>query len=66
MPQIIKTIALMMAAVRTSETSNNFQDNARRKISEDSRFHAHHFVNLKSQRERIFQLFCTDNCYTVQ
>jgi hypothetical protein len=53
MPQIIRAIPLMMATVSTSETPNNFQDNTRRKISEDSRFHARHFVNLKSQRENL-------------
>jgi hypothetical protein len=39
---IIRTIALMMEAVHTSETSVNFNVTTRRYIPEDSKLHHHH------------------------
>jgi hypothetical protein len=41
-------ITLKMAAVRTSETSVNFNVNIRRYIPEDSKLHARRRENLKS------------------
>jgi hypothetical protein len=41
-------IALMMEAVRTSETSVNIIVTTRRYIPEDSKLHAHRRDNLKS------------------
>jgi hypothetical protein len=42
------SIALMMEAVRTSETSVNFNVTTRRYIPEDSKLHIRHHENLKS------------------
>jgi hypothetical protein len=41
-------IVLMMEAVRTSETSVNFNVNTRRYIPKDSKVHTHRCENLKS------------------
>jgi hypothetical protein len=41
-------IALMMEAVRTSVTSDNFNVTAQRYIPEDSKLHTHRRENLKS------------------
>jgi hypothetical protein len=41
---LIKAIALMMEAVRTSETSVHFKKPTRRYISEDYKRHVHEFV----------------------
>jgi hypothetical protein len=41
-------IALMMEAVRTSETSVNFNVTTRRYILQDSKLHIHRRENLKS------------------
>jgi hypothetical protein len=43
------SIALMIEAVSTSETSVNFYETTRRNISERSHLHAHHRDNMKSQ-----------------
>jgi len=44
-------IALMMEAVRTSETSVNFNVTTRRYIPEDSKLHTRRRENLKSHTE---------------
>jgi hypothetical protein len=45
---LIAFIALMMEAVRTSETSVNFNVATRLYIPEDSKLHTHRRENLKS------------------
>jgi hypothetical protein len=47
-------IALMMHAVRTSETSVNFNVTTRRYISEDSKLHTRRRENLKSYKFLCF------------
>jgi hypothetical protein len=48
MATVLRFIALMMEAVRTSETSVNFNVTARRYIPEDSKLHTRCRENLKS------------------
>jgi hypothetical protein len=45
-------VALIMDAGKTSETSVNFYQNARRNNPEDSRLHTRRRENLKSQLRR--------------
>jgi hypothetical protein len=49
-------IALMMEAVRTSETSVNFNVTTRRYIPEDSKLHTRRRENLKSQTATNLQV----------
>jgi hypothetical protein len=46
-------IVLMMEAVRTSETSVNFNVTTRRYIPEDSKLHIRRLENLKSHMLRL-------------
>jgi hypothetical protein len=49
-------IALMMEAVRNSETSVNFNVTTRRYISEDSKLHTRRRENLKSRINELRDL----------
>jgi hypothetical protein len=47
---LVKAIALMMAAVSTSETSINFYQTTRRNVPEDSHLHTCRCENLQSHK----------------
>jgi hypothetical protein len=52
-------IALMMEAIRTSETSVNFNVTTRRYIAEESKFHTCRRENVKSKM--LSSIHCTTN-----
>jgi hypothetical protein len=52
-------IALIMEAVRTSETSVNFNVTTRRYIAEESKFHIRRRENVKSNM--LSSIHCTTN-----
>jgi hypothetical protein len=51
---IIKAIALLMEAARTSETSVNFYHTTRRNNPEDSHLHTRRRENLKSHQHSSY------------